>query len=221
MLFINPSSSAHAAKDYFSKELEQANYYTKDGQQTKGQWHGRGAALLGLEGPVEQEAFHALCDNQHPVTGEQLSLRQKANRRVMYDFTFDAPKSVTLAYELGGDERVLTAFQESVRETLADAEDSMAVRVRKGGQAPDRVTGNMVWGEFVHRTTRPLDDGVPDPQLHVHAVAMNLSFDPVEKCWKAGEFSAIKRDATYYQAAFHARLATKLSDLGYGIERDG
>jgi conjugative relaxase-like TrwC/TraI family protein len=221
MLFINHTSNSQAAKDYFKQELAQADYYMKDGQQISGEWHGLGAQALGLAGPIDKDSFERLCDNQHPETGEQLTARMKANRRVTYDFTFDAPKSVTLAYELGGDERVRSAFQDSVRETMAEVEQAMAVRVRKGGQFHDRTTGNMVWGEFVHRTTRPLDDGVPDPQLHVHAVAMNLSYDSVEKCWKAGEFGAIKRDATYYQAAFHARLAGKLKDLGYGIEREG
>ena len=221
MLFINHTSNSQAAKDYFKQELAQADYYMKDGQQISGEWHGLGAKALGLAGGIEKESFDRLCDNQHPETGEQLTARMKANRRATYDFTFDAPKSVTLAYELGGDERVRAAFQESVRETMAEVEQAMAVRVRKGGQFHDRVTGNMVWGEFVHRTTRPLDDGVPDPQLHIHAVAMNVSYDSVENCWKAGEFSAIKRDATYYQAAFHSRLAGKLKDLGYGIEREG
>ncbi len=221
MLFINHQSNSQAAKEYFSKELAQADYYMKDGQQTKGQWHGLGAKLLGLEGPIDRDAFHALCDNKDPVTGHQLTQRMRANRRVAYDFTFDAPKSVTLAYELGGHEEVRMAFQEAVRETMAEVERAMAVRVRKSGSFHDRQTGNMVWAEFLHRTTRPLADGVPDPQMHVHAVAMNLSYDSVEDCWKAGEFSAIKRDATYYQAAFHARLAGKLKDMGYGIERDG
>jgi conjugative relaxase-like TrwC/TraI family protein len=221
MLFINHTSNSQAAKDYFKQELAQADYYMKDGQQISGEWHGLGAKALGLEGPVERESFERLCDNQHPETGEQLTARMRADRRVTYDFTFDAPKSVTLAYELGGDQRVRNAFQESVRETMAEVEQAMAVRVRKEGQFHDRVTGNMVWGEFVHRTTRPLADGIPDPQLHVHAVAMNMSYDAEEACWKAGEFSAIKREATYYQSAFHARLAGKLSELGYSIERDG
>jgi conjugative relaxase-like TrwC/TraI family protein len=221
MLFINHTSNSQAAKDYFKQELAQADYYMKDGQQISGKWHGLGAKALGLEGAIDKESFERLCDNQHPETGEQLTARMKANRRVTYDLTFDAPKGVTLAYELGGDERVRTAFTDAVRETMAEVEQAMAVRVRKGGAFHDRQTGNMVWGEFVHRTTRPLADGVPDPQLHVHAVAMNLSYDAVENCWKAGEFSAIKRDATYYQAAFHSRLAGKLTDLGYGIERDG
>jgi conjugative relaxase-like TrwC/TraI family protein len=221
MLFINHTSNSQAAKDYFKQELAQADYYMKDGQQISGEWHGLGAKALGLDGHIDRESFERLCDNQHPETGEQLTARMKANRRVTYDFTFNAPKSVTLAYELAGDERVLTAFQASVRETMAEAEQAMAVRVRKDRQFHDRVTGNMVWGEFVHRTTRPLADGVPDPHLHIHAVAMNVSYDAVEDSWKAGEFSAIKRDATYYQAAFLSRLADKLKELSYGIERDG
>jgi len=45
----------------------------------------------------------SLCDNRTPETGEQLTPRMKADRRVLYDFTFDAPKSVTLAHELGQD----------------------------------------------------------------------------------------------------------------------
>ena len=221
MLFINHTSNSQAAKDYFKRELAQADYYMKDGQQITGRWHGLGAKALGLQGPVDQQSFDRLCDNQHPETGEQLTARMKANRRVTYDFTFDAPKSVTLAYELGGHEEVRTVFQESVRETMAEVEQAMAVRVRKGGQQGDRVTSNMVWAEFVHRTTRPLDDGVPDPQLHVHAVAMNMSYDAQEECWKAGEFSAIKLNAQYYQSVFHQKLEDKLRGLGYGIEREG
>ena len=113
MLFINHSSSSQAAKDYFKQELTQAEYYMKDGQQILGEWHGLGAALLGLTGPVDRDSFFRLCDNQHPLTGEQLTARMKANRRISYDFTFDAPKSVTLAFELGGDARILEACQAS------------------------------------------------------------------------------------------------------------
>ena len=103
---------------------------------------------------------------------------------------------------------------------MGEMEDAMGVRVRKNSAFEDRATCNMVWGEFIHRTTRPVD-GIPDPQLHCHAVAFNATFDPVEERWKAGEFERIVRDKGYYQAAFHSRLAEKLAALGYGIERDG
>jgi len=220
MLFINHATDTKAAKDYFTEHLSKSDYYMRDSQEIAGEWHGRGAELLGLSGTVDKENYFRLCENVNPTTGEQLTPRVKADRRVLYDFTFDAPKSVTLAYELGGDERVMDAFRESVKETMGEMEDSMRVRVRKNGAREDRQTCNMIWGEFLHRTTRPVD-GIPDPQLHCHAVAFNATFDPAEDRWKAGEFEHLVRDKGYFQAAFHSRLAEKLDALGYGIERDG
>ncbi len=225
MLFINHATNVRAAKDYFTQHLSRSDYYMRDAQEIAGEWHGRGAELLGLSGTVDQDSYFRLCENVNPKTGEQLTPRTKAARRVTYDFTFDAPKSVTLAYELGGDDRIMDAFRESVKETMGEMEDAMRVRVRKNGaQREDRQTCNMIWGEFIHRTTRPVtEDGVslPDPQLHCHAVAINATFDPAEDRWKAGEFEHLVRDKGYYQAAFHSRFAEKLDALGYGIERDG
>src|SRR5579863_6182253 len=224
MLFINHATDTKAAKDYFTEHLSKSDYYMRDSQEIAGEWHGRGAELLGLSGPVDKESYFRLCENVNPKTGEQLTPRTKAERRVLYDFTFDAPKSVTLAYELGGDDRVLDAFRQSVAETMDEMEDAMRVRVRKNGAREDRQTCNMVWGEFIHRTTRPVtEDGVstPDPHLHCHAVAINATYDPAEDRWKAGEFEHLVRDKGYFQAAFHSRFAEKLAALGYGIERDG
>ena len=220
MLFVNHTTSTTAAKDYFTSQLSRSDYYM-DGQEITGSWHGLAADVLGLAGPVDKESYFRLCDNLHPITGEQLTPRIKADRRITYDFTFDAPKSVSLAYELGRDERILGAFRGAVQETMADMERAMMVRVRTGGRDEDRASANWCWAEFIHRTTRPLQDGVPDPQLHCHAVAFNVSYDPVEGRFKAGQFGNVVRDKGYYQAAFHARFAKRLADIGYGIERDG
>lgn len=219
MIFITHIKNAKAAKDYYSQHLAPGDYYAKDAAELKGVWHGNGAQMLGLSGEVKPEDYYRLCDNQTP-DGEQLTPRTKDDRRVMTDFTFDAPKSVSLEYELGGDERIPEAFRKSVRETMAEIETAAQSRIRKGGKDTDRTTGNMVWSEHLHRTTRPVD-GAPDPQLHVHATCFNATFDPVEKRWKAIQLSEAFRDKGYYQAAFHARLAANLKDLGYGIERDG
>ena len=220
MLFINHQANSKKAKDYFTEHLSKSDYYMRDAQEVVGEWHGRGAERLGLVGQVDKDSYFRLCENINPKTGEQLTPRTKAERRVLYDFTFDVPKPVTLAYELGGDDRILDAFRASVKETMDELEDAMRVRVRKNGAREDRQTCNMVWGEFIHRTTRPVD-GVPDPQLHCHAVAFNATYDPLEERWKAGEFEHLVRDKGYYQAAFHSRLALKLAEMGYGIERDG
>ena len=215
MLRIIPQASAAAAKSYYST----ADYYV-DGQELAGVWGGRGAALLGLSGTVEKADFDRLCDNQDPRSGSPLTPHTKAARRVLYDFNFHVPKSVSLAYELTGDDRVLAAFRTAVDETMREAEAEMKTRVRAGGRSDDRVTGNLVSATFVHRTARPSkQDGRPDPHLHAHVCVFNATFDGAEGKWKAGQFGDLKRDAPYWQAAFHARLGKALTGLGYGVTR--
>ena len=71
------------------------------------------------------------------------------------------------------------------------------------------MTGNMVYAAFVHELGRPVD-GVPDPHFHVHCYVLNATYDAEEKRWKAGYFRDLKRDAPYWEAAFHGRVASKL-----------
>ena len=74
----------------------------------------------------------------------------------------------------------------------------------------------MVWAEFIHTTSRPVD-GIPDPQF----MPIFVSTRPGTRRnrWKAGQFRELKRDAPYFQAAFRVRLAGKLQDLGFGVDR--
>ncbi|HEY1580475.1 MAG TPA: MobF family relaxase [Terracidiphilus sp.] len=218
MLRITPSTSAKGAKEYFSQSLTRSDYYL-DGQEVIGRWGGKGAEALGLRGEVDAESYFALIDNRHPENGEQLTPRQKDNRRVGFDFTFSAPKSVSVLYELSGDKRILESFQESARETMGEIETEMKTRVRKRGKDEDRETRNMAWAEFTHFTARPVD-GVPDPHLHAHFYAFNATYDETEKRWKAGQFGDLKRDASYFEAAFDARFAHKLNQLGYATQKD-
>ncbi|MGE3509285.1 MAG: MobF family relaxase, partial [Vicinamibacterales bacterium] len=183
-------------------------------------WGGKAATRHGLSGHVDAAGYYALVDNVNPQTGEQLTPRQKDNRRVGYDFTFSAPKPVSVLFELSGDQRILDAFRDSVRETMSEIESEMKTRVRVRGHDEDRVTGNLAYAEFVHFTARPVD-GIPDPHLHAHCLAFNTTFDDVEGRWKAGQFGDLKRDADYYESAFHARFAKRLNDLGYQTERQG
>jgi conjugative relaxase-like TrwC/TraI family protein len=216
MLRINQQRSAHGAKSYFSEGLAREDYYTRD--EIIGRWGGLGADQLGLHGAVTPEAFHALCDNQNPISGRKLTCRTRENRSVGYDFNFHAPKSLSLLYTLTGDRRLLDAFQESVRQTMQELETEVKTRVRKGGANEERVTGSLVYGEFVHLTARPVG-GVSDPHLHAHCFVFNATHDPVENKWKAAQFRDLMRDAPYYEAAFHARLSRSVAKLGFGVRR--
>jgi conjugative relaxase-like TrwC/TraI family protein len=213
MLRIVPNRSAARAKSYYST----ADYYT-EGQELQGVWRGEGAARLGLAGNISKDAWDALCDNRDPATDATLTARRKADRRVGYDFNFHVPKSVSLLYSLTKDERILDAFRASVHETMLDIEKEMKGRVRIGGRNEERTTGNMVWGEFVHFTSRPVE-GIPDPHLHAHCFVHNLTFDAVEQRWKAGSFADIKRDGPYFEGKFHARMGRRMAELGLGVER--
>jgi len=213
MIRITQQDSAKAAKSYYTT----ADYYSQ-GQEIVGSWGGKGASRLGLEGTVDKASFERLCDNLDPITGKQLTVRTRGERRVGYDFTFSVPKSVSLLYALSGDQDIPEAFRGAVDETMAEMEAEMKTRVRRKGLDTDRTTGNMVWAEFIHTTSRPVD-GIPDPQLHAHVFVFNTTFDEDERRWKAGQFSDLKRDGPYFQAAFRVRLVNRLQDLGFGVER--
>lgn len=213
MIRITQQNSASSAKRYYGT----ADYYS-EGQEIVGCWGGKGASRLGLEGTVDKFSFERLCDNLDPRTGEPLTVRTRTERRVGYDFTFSVPKSVSLLYAMSGDQDIMEAFRGAVAETMREIEAEMKTRVRMGGRDEDRVTGNMAWAEFIHTTSRPVD-GVPDPQLHAHVFVFNTTWDDAEHRWKAGQFADIKRDSPYFQAAFRVRLANRLQDLGFGVER--
>ncbi|MBX9787802.1 MAG: relaxase domain-containing protein [Pirellulales bacterium] len=214
MLRIIQSTSSAQAKSYYST----ADYYLANEQELAGQWRGEGARLLGLDGKVHQAEWESLCDNRNPQTGERITSRQRADRTIGYDFNFHVPKSVSLLYVATRDERLLEAFRESVDATMQDIEAETQARVRKSGKNENRQTGNLAWGEFIHFTSRPVD-GVPDPHLHAHCFVHNVTFDAQEEKWKAGQFQDLKRDAPYFEALFHSRLAHKLTDLGLPVER--
>ncbi len=213
MLRITQNNAPAGAKSYYTA----SDYYT-EGQELVGTWKGKGADRLGLHGNVSQEDWESLCDNKCPVNGKPLTPRMRANRRVGYDFNFHVPKSVSVLYALTEDERILEAFRDSVDSTMHDIETEMQTRVRTGGKNEDRQTGNMIWGEFVHLTARPVD-GVPDPHLHAHCFVFNTTFDEQETRWKAGQFAGLKRDAPYFEAIFHARLAQNLESIGLETKR--
>ena len=208
---------------YAQRHLEHSDYYDEH-RRVQGEWHGRGAELLGLRGNVTPEQFEAIREGLNPETGEFLRPRHSADRakvdgseqskgRSLYDLTFSAPKSISIQALVGGDDRLVAAHDKAVREALAEAESHSATRVRLNGANEDRETGNWIVASYRHDTSRELD-----PQLHTHAVTANLTFDGVEGRWKALQASGLYERRAYLTEVYRNALAREVYGLGYEIE---
>ena len=208
---------------YSVRHLQHSDYYA-EGERITGHWQGRGAELLGLAGEVRSEQFDAVRQGLDPQSGEFLRPRQSADRisadgtiqsrgRNLYDFTFSAPKSVSIMVELGHDARLVEAHRTAVQEALRELECCAATRVRMDGTNDNRTTGNLVLAVYHHDTSRELD-----PQLHTHAVAANLTYDGVEGRWKALQATGIYERRSYLTEVYRNALAGEVRSLGYKIE---
>ena len=95
--------SAAQAETYYKKE----DYYSSEEEAHSTKWVGKGAAALGLLETVSQHEFSSLLSGQSP-DGQSLSGKvvNPEKRRAATDFTFSAPKSVSIAALVQGDERV-------------------------------------------------------------------------------------------------------------------
>ena len=209
------------AQTYFSEHLAVGDYY-KEGEKVAGEWFGVGAAALGLSGKVGEAEFLALCENQHPQTGDCLTPRKnsvreqdgeaKANRRIFYDFTFSPPKSVSIAALINGDERIVESHQRAVRVALTEFETFAGTRVRKNKANDSRLTRNVVAALFTHDTSRALD-----PHLHTHCIVFNATHDLEERRWKALQNHEMLRARKYVEALYYHELAKDLRRFGYRI----
>ena len=199
------------AESYFDEHLAQNDYYAA-GEIRPGQWIGAGAERMGLKNVVTREQFHSLCKNQNPNDGERLTQRQQKEdkRRVFYDFTCSAPKSVSVLAVTLDDDRLVTAHEEAMRIAFRELEAFAATRVRKQGSQKDRTTGNLVAAGFTHTSSRALD-----PQLHTHFTVFNATFDENERCWKALQAGGMYDAIRYGTAVYRNELAKRVQQIGY------
>ena len=95
----------------------------------------------------------------------------RRQRRAATDFTFSAPKSVSVAGLVQGDSRVIEAHHLAVERTLAILEERYAeTRVMTANGRRIVGTGNIIAAVFAHGTSREAE-----PQLHSHCVVMNAT----------------------------------------------
>ncbi len=87
----------------------------------------------------------------------------------------------------------------------------------ESGHQRSHKTGNLIYADFLHKTSRPVNGRV-DPHLHIHAFVLNYTQDDGQ--YYAAELEEIFRQRASLQAKFEARLARKLQHvLGYDVEK--
>ena len=211
--FDKPCVNLTGAVEYFREHLKVGDYLTQEGR-SEMTWFGRGAEALGLVGACELESFSRLCQGRHPATGKKLGVRDKGTqRRLCFFGQISAPKDVSIAYLVGGDNRIGGWWEEAVRDTLQEIEAVTATRVRRGGVNADRETGNVVAAVVTHDSSRALD-----PQLHTHVCIMNVTFDGAEERWKGVQPSAYYRHNGFFREVCYAKLAVRMREAGYELE---
>jgi conjugative relaxase-like TrwC/TraI family protein len=193
------------------------DYYAKEGESS--QWQGKGAEILGLHGDVDSQRFRELLSGQVDPASAPVreSTRDDSNARTGIDFTFSAPKSVSIQALVHGDGDIIKAHDRAVAKAIEVAEGMAQARQKVHGKTQVERTGNLIVAKFRHETSRERD-----PQLHTHAVIMNLT-QRKDGEWRALLNDRVIQSTKYLGAVYRAELARGLSELGFELrhEREG
>jgi len=203
--------SAAQAETYYTKE----DYYSSEEKTHPTKWMGKGAILLGLPGAVSQQDFSSLLAGKAP-DGQSLSGKvvDPEKRRAATDFTFSAPKSVSIAALVQQDDRVMEAHHQAVSKALSVLEERYAQTRISTPEGRQKVgTGNIAAAVFTHSTSREAE-----PQLHSHCVVMNATQLPDGRWFSLSNEAAIANQKLLGQI-YQNELAVALQQHGYTIEQ--
>lgn len=215
MLSVTKVKSTAKTTSYFAKD----DYYVSNdpNHQKFSNWYGKGANELGLDGSVAAEDFKNILEGK--LSNGQVIGVQKGMDLVHdpgRDLTFSAPKSVSILALVYGDQRLLEAHNQAVKNTLDEIEKNyLKTRFKKNGEITLETTGRMVAAMFKHELSRDLD-----PQLHTHAIIANLTSDDKGK-WRSAFFDEIFDNKKFLGTIYRAELAKLAKELGYEIEQKG
>lgn len=210
MINLTLLSSAAHAESYYDHD----DYYSESGE-APSRWQGSGAAALGLAGEVSREELHDMLEGELP-DGTRLGVQRNGEwqHRPGHDATLSAPKSVSTAALVGGDDRLIKAHDEAVAEALSWLEENAAqTRIREDGEVSTERTGNLAAATFRHATNRN-----QDPQLHTHCLLINATQDS-EGRWRSLDSKELYRVQHAANEVYMQSLARRAQELGYTVEQ--
>lgn len=172
--------AAGVSAEYYLND--QVSYYV-DGKEPVGKWFApRSKFGLDDEAPVDAGNFLILHDGRDPSRLRYVVAPGDLRNRVAgYDMTFSAPKGVSILWAIADSDtrqKFEAAQEKAVREAL-HLIDKNAVFARRGRGGMELEETHLTAALFQHGEARPVGKDVADlksdPQLHTHAVVMNIA----------------------------------------------
>ena len=224
MLGIHRSSSPEMASQYLVSGLSHEGEYFMDNK-IDAYWSGKVAERLGIDGKrLTKKDFDQIVRGGYQNL--KLRVRQVDGARSGYDFTFSAPKSVSMAHSITKNADILKAHRQAYQATLGEIQKDVQTQNNSQHERGWENTGELIVAPFDHFLSRPCEvkkDGktiyVADPQLHTHCYIPNVTYSHEKQRFQAIELGNIHRQAKYFESVYHAYLATNLENLGFQVKR--
>lgn len=213
MLNVSKITSSDDAVNYYAK-------YALEQGEAQGQWHGLAAPAFNLEGKnVTEKDLKSILEANHPQTGNSLIKWRPDNRIAGYDFTFSAPKSVSVIWSSASPElrsKIEEAHKQAIKDAMEYTQDHiMTTRRGKGGK--EVIPAGFLMGLFQHSSNRE-----KEPQLHSHAIIPNVAIasDGIWRSINAKHFlKRSSQDQKAISSVYKLSLDDRMRKMGFSTER--
>jgi Ti-type conjugative transfer relaxase TraA len=209
---------ANYCQNTVSQEAKMEGYY-QNSKDPAGVWLGSGLAGLGLTSgaTVIDEAFAYVTRGYSPSGGDLGVQGSGDKHRAGWDLTFSATKSVSIvaaAADAQLQKKIIEKHNIAVSKALQFIEEKAAFcRRGKAGEEHEKLSG-LTFATYQH-----IDSRESDPQLHTHALVMNLARRD------DGSYGGIESKYLFEWkmaagAVYRAELAKGMVGLGFEVKKD-
>lgn len=208
MLTIAKLTKASDATSYYARD----NYYTKNDGVEHSWWQGEGAKELGLQGAVDPDVFQALLTGK---INDQTQLGRVTQAGIQHrpgwDFTFSAPKSISILSEIYGVDLLREAHESAVKDALTHSEKHFSrARIKQGESVEFVATGNTIVAAFTHDVSRE-----QEPQLHTHTILINAT--KTADGWRSLSPELFFKQQKQFSRVYKNSLMRRTRALGFAL----
>ena len=223
MMNVTPLGAANGDRANYcqntaSAEAAMEGYY-QNGRDPAGLWQGAGLAALGLTdgATVSDEAFSNVTRGLS-ADGGDLGVQGAGDKhRGGWDLTLSAPKSVSIAAASSDAEmhaKIIGKHNVAVSAALKFFEEKAAFcRRGKAGESHEKLDG-LAFATYQH-----FDSRESDPQIHTHALVMNLAGRD-DSTFGGIESKYLYEWKVAAGAIYRAELAKGMVELGFEVKKD-